>query len=231
MAKVKVDLTGVEAQTIIPEGRYAAKIIKAEEDTNGAGNDQIVVTFEITKGPEKGSKIKNFFVLVDTALWKLKELLIALGMKSDGKIAIDLDKMVGKACDITIYTDEYNGTERSRISNYTKAGPAAKAEVEDDDDEDEKPKKKPGRKPKKVEVEDDDEDEEDDEEEESEDDDEDDAVDYSTMKPKELQTLAKERKIKGWKDLKGKKLIKALEQWDEDNAADDDDDDWDDDDD
>ena len=166
--KFKVDLTGVETFQRAPEGEHTAKIVSAEAKASQSGNDMIVVCFEVTKGEGKGSRVYENYPLVDTALWKLKSLLQALGMKADGKVQIDLDKLVGKVVTIVVKHEEYDGKLRARLDEVKKFSVASSDDDEDEDDEDteedddleeedeeeeeeeEKPKKKaPAKKPAK----------------------------------------------------------------------------------
>lgn len=164
--KFKVDLTGVETFQRAPEGEHTAKIVSAEAKASQSGNDMIVVCFEVTKGEGKGSRVYENYPLVDTALWKLKSLLQALGMKADGKVQIDLDKLVGKVVTIVVKHEEYDGKLRARLDEVKKFSVASSEDDEDEDDEDieedddleeedeeeeeEEPKKKaPAKKPTK----------------------------------------------------------------------------------
>ena len=187
--KIKVDMTGVEAYGKVNEGIHPAKIVEVEQTTSQAGDDMLTVAFEVTGGPDKGGRVYDNFVLTQKALWKLKVLLRAIGMKCDGKIMVDLDRMIGKTCDIEVFHDEYNGQKRAKISDYYKFGTHSTAasdneeDIDDDVDEVEeveeeeapapakKPargKKKPAPKPEPEPEEDDGDDWEDDEEDEPE---------------------------------------------------------------
>lgn len=168
--RVKLDMTGVESYTRCPEGEWLAKLSSIEEGTvQGSGDDCLKARFEVIKGSAKGCNVFETFSLTEKALWKLKSFLEAIGMKANGKLSLDLDKLEGKVCIIDVIHDEYNGTKRAKISSYIK--PEDEDDEEEDDDEDEeedeaprKPAKKaPAKKSKPVE---DDDDEEDDEEEE-----------------------------------------------------------------
>lgn len=233
MARVKkLDFTGVESYTKASEGIHTAKVAEILEKTSQGGDDMLQFKFEITKGEDKGSAVFESFVLTDKALWKFKAFLQAIGMKADGKLKIDLDKLIGKVCDIEVFWEEYNGQTRAKISDYYKAGKGGKVEDEDLDDEDEDdtddeeeeeeaPKKKapakktPAKKApakKKPEPEDDDEDEEEDEDDEDEDEDEEPA-------PKR-----KSKKAPPAKKAPAKKSKKSSD--DEDDEDDDEDDDW-----
>lgn len=182
--KLKVDMTGVESFTRCPEGQFPAKIVKIEECTiQGSGDDGLKVQFEVTGGSGKGCKVFETLSLGEKALWKLKMLLEALGMKATGKLTIDLDKLLNKACAIEVIHDEYNGQKRAKISQYLKLSELDEEdEVDDDDDdidddedeEEAKPtkkvatKKKPKKQPEPEEDDEDDEDEDEDEDEEEE---------------------------------------------------------------
>ena len=180
--KMKLDFTGVESFQRASEGQHTAKIVSAEVKQSSGGNDMITVAFEVTKGDDKGARVYENYPLVDTALWKLKGLLQALGMKADGKVQLDLDKLVGKIVTIVVKHEEYEGKVRAKIDEVKKFSVEA-ADDEDDEDEDdidseeeedeeEEPKKKATTKKaaKKSEPE---EDEDDDEDWDDDDDDED----------------------------------------------------------
>ena len=174
---IRVDMTGVESYSKASEGVHTAKVVDIQEKTSNGGDPMLQFAFEVTKGDSKGCRVFESFVLTDKALWKLKQFLMAIGMKAEGKLKIDLDKLIGKMCDIEVFWDEYNGQTRAKISNYYKIG---KTEVEDEDedesddeeeDEAPAPKKSPAKrtaKAKKPEPEPEDDDEEEDEEEEEE---------------------------------------------------------------
>ena len=233
--RVKIDMTGVESFGRVSEGQHVAKIVAAESVTTQGGNDAIKVTFEVTKGIDKGNRVIETFPLTDTALWKLKGLLVAIGMKCDGKITLDLDKLIGKMVIIEVAHEEYNGNMRAKVQEYKKLTGDSDEEDEDedfdeddeedteDDDEEEEeekpaPKKKapkkstkkatPKKSAKKVEEDDEDEDEDwDDEEEEAEEE-----------KPK--------KKAPAKKPAKKAPAKKKVEEEDEEDWDEDDDEDW-----
>ena len=227
--KTKVDFTGVESYNIPEEGKKQVRILKVEEATSQGGNDVLKFTFEVIKGDDKGCRVIESFSLADNALWKLKSLLQALGMKCDKKVTLDLDKLEGKELVIEVKHEEYNGTTRAKSNAFFKVGSLNEDEDDDsddseeDDDEDEeeekpvkkskKEDKKPSKKSKKSEPEEEDEDDEDWE-------DEDDEEDEKPVKPSK-----KSKKEDKKADKKSSKKSKRVEE-DEDE---DDEDDWEDD--
>ena len=226
--KLKLDFTGVESFQRAAEGIHTVKIATAEVKQSQGGNDMITVAFEVTKGADKGARVYDNFVLTDTALWKLKGLLQAIGMKADGKVQLDTDKLVGKVCQINVQHEEYEGKLRARVESIMKFA----AEADDDDDdfdededttepeeqEDEKPAKKSGKKApmNKPEPEDDDDDDWDDDEDSDEEEEE-----------PEKKPAKKEKKEKPAKEKKAPARKSKKEEPEEDDDDWDDDEDWD----
>lgn len=229
----KINMTGVDTFTRCEEGIHTAKIVEIQEGTTQAGDDMLTGVFEVINGTSKGCKVYDNFVLTDKALWKLKQLLQSVHVKCDGKIALDLDKLIGKVCDIAVYHDEYNGKIKARIDEYTPtASDSSDDEDEDDDEEEEEikkstnksksPKSEKSTKPtkKKSEPVEDDEDEDDDE-----DWDDEDEIEEEEEKPKKsTKSTTKKSAAKSSKSKK-KSEPEPVEDDDED-WDDDDDEDW-----
>ena len=219
--KLKLDFTGVESYSRCSEGIHRAKVAEIQEKTSQGGDDMLQIAMEVVAGADKGCRVFDNCVLTDKALWKFKQLLSALGVKCDGKVAVDLDGLIGKTCDIEVFHEEYNGQTRAKISNYSKV--TASADVDDDDDEEEedeeevKPSKKPKAAPakkkpvKKDEPEDEDEEEDEDDEEEEE----------EAPKPTKKKPAPEKKAAPAKKTAKKKPEPEPEEDDDED-----DDDDW-----
>lgn len=225
--KVKIDFTNVEAFQRASEGIHHVKISDIQEKNTQGGDPMLQVAFEILSGDDKGVKVFDNLVLTDKALWKFKSLLQIIGMKCDGKVAVDLDNMIGKTLNINVTHEEYNSQIRARVSDYLKPG-AAKSDDDDEDedsfdeedvaeDEDEteeapKPKKKPVAKKAPAKKKPDPEEDEDDDWDEDEDDSE---------EEKENPAPKKKAPAKKAPAKKAKKKPEPVEEDDED-----DDDDW-----
>ena len=151
--KMKLDFTGVESYLRASEGVHVCKIATADEKTSSGGNEMIVVAYEVIKGDDKGARVYENYPLIDTALWKLKGLLQAIGMKADGKVQLDLDKLIGKVCQITVKHEEYEGKTRARVDSIAKYSAAVADEDTDSDEEDdvEEEEEQEEVKPKKAE--------------------------------------------------------------------------------
>lgn len=230
--KVKLDFTGVESYERASEGKHKVKIVSVEETSSQGGNDCLKVCFEVMSGAEKGARVYETYPLVETALWKLQALLKAIGMRADGKIMLDLDKMVGKVLFIEVKHEEYQGVTRARVAECKKfvaddeedddedSDDSDDDDEEEDEEEEEKPKKiskkkvdkKPSKKKKKPEPEEEEEDEEDEEEEEEEE------------KPKKV---AKKKKADKKPAKPSKKKKPEPEDDDEEDWDEDDEEDWD----
>lgn len=218
--KLKVDMTGVESYTRCSEGEHLAKVKKVEMGTvQGSGDDCIKAVFEVLKGADKGCQVFETFSLSEKALWKLKSFLQAIGIKADGKLTLDLDKLEGKICVIDVIHEEYNGQKRAKISSYLKESAEDEdededdEEEEDDEDEDEEekaPKSKKSSGKKQPEPEDDDEDDEDEEEEEP---------------PKKSAKKSSKKEAPAKSSKKSKKPEPEEDEDDEDDDWDEDDDD------
>lgn len=223
--KLKLDFTGVESFSRCSEGIHRAKVAEIQEKTSQGGDDMLQVAMEVVAGADKGCRVFDNCVLTDKALWKFKQLLSALGVKCDGKVAVDLDGLIGKTCDIEVFHEEYNGQTRAKISNYSKVAASADADDDDDDDEEEdeeevKPSKKskaaPAKTPakkkpvKKEEPEDEDEEEDEDDEEEEE----------------EAPKPTKKKPAPAKKAAPAKKTAKKKPEPEPEEDDEDDDDDW-----
>ena len=222
--KLKLDFTGVESYSRCSEGIHRAKVAEIQEKTSQGGDDMLQIAMEVVAGADKGCRVFDNCVLTDKALWKFKQLLSALGVKCDGKVAVDLDGLIGKTCDIEVFHEEYNGQTRAKISNYSKVAASADADDDDDDEEEDEEEVKPSKKPKaapakapakkkpvkKEEPEDEDEEEDEDDEEEEE----------------EAPKPTKKNPAPAKKATPAKKTTKKPEPEPEEDDDEDDDDDW-----
>ena len=222
--KLKLDFTGVESYSRCSEGIHRAKVAEIQEKTSQGGDDMLQIAMEVVAGADKGCRVFDNCVLSDKALWKFKQLLSALGVKCDGKVAVDLDGLIGKTCDIEVFHEEYNGQTRAKISNYSKVAASADADDDDDDEEEDEEEVKPSKKSKaaptktpakkkpvkKEEPEDEDEEEDEDDEEEEE----------------EAPKPTKKKPAPEKKAAPAKKATKKPEPEPEEDDDEDDDDDW-----
>jgi hypothetical protein len=121
----------------VPEGDYAAKVLNAKYGTSEAsGNPMVTVQFVGTKGKIKNKEFRDYFVLTDKSLWKLRGFMEALGMDvPKRKLKIDLDRFTGKKVGVTIGDDEdQNSKPVSRPQDYIDVDSVGKVAMPEDED-------------------------------------------------------------------------------------------------
>ena len=137
-SSVNLDLSGVEvSRRAIPEGTYAVVVNKAELTKSREGNNMIKMEFEVTEGPHKGAKLFENCSLQPQALFKLKSVMLALGMNiPEGSFDLDTNDLVGLNCEVEVGHETYEGKKRARILEYINAEESDEEE-EDSNDSDE----------------------------------------------------------------------------------------------
>lgn len=123
--KVSVDFSGVESGggRKIPEGEYLLKVVEVEMKDSQAGNQYLAFKYKVANGPFAGANIWDNVSLKSTALWRLRTLLECFGMNPpEGKMDLDLTKMVGKTIFVEVANETYQGKEKPRITNLIAGG-------------------------------------------------------------------------------------------------------------
>ncbi len=113
-----VDFTGVSSSRYLPPGIYQARLAKVEEQP-GRVAPQFVWTFEA-----QGGKSRINTSLSPGALWKLQEVLEALGVQAQGHMRLSvarLEKLIGRVC--TIVVEEEEGEDGKSYSKIQKLMP------------------------------------------------------------------------------------------------------------
>lgn len=159
-----------------PQGDYKGQVVKVVDSPTKTDNaDQWVYTISVGPGTYP-YRCK----LVESQFWKIRNLLIAAGVKvPQKKVKVDPNLVVGKFVGVTLEDDEYNDRAISEVNAVFPiselSGDVADADDDDEEeDEDEEVEAPPVRRPAKkaaaapAPVEDDDEEEDEDEEEEEE---------------------------------------------------------------
>ena len=243
-SSVNVDLSGVEAsRKAIPEGTYEVVVNEATQKNSRDGNPMIAFEFEVTEGAHKGAKLYENCSLQPQALFKLKSVLLALGMDIPNKaFDLNLRDLVGLTCEVEVGHEVYEGKKRARILQYNDP---EESQEEDSDDESVEDKlseldldelkdlakdldisssdiKKAKKAKALIDLIMDSADEDDilealgeDSEEEEEEDDDDEDQDYSEMSLSELKAECKNRGLKVKKGMDKEDLIEILEEDDE----------------
>lgn len=121
---IKLDFSNITGGDFepIPAGDYTLEIEEVKEQVSKAGNQMLNITFSvIDEGEYKGKKIFEYYVLTEKALWRLKELFIALGKDVDGVVAFDPQELVGEIFIGNITIEESEGYEpQNKIKKHKK---------------------------------------------------------------------------------------------------------------
>ena len=144
--KRKLDFSDVKERSVfrtthMPPGDYAATVISVADETSSNDNDMWVYAIKLKGG--RGTYPYRC-TLTKKSLWKVRNLLVAGGLKVPQKLVmVDPNKVVGKEIGITLEDDEYEGTMRSQIadvfpvSELSEEARNAAPEVDDDEDDEE----------------------------------------------------------------------------------------------
>ena len=123
ITQMDLDFTGVESFSYIPVGVHTVKVKDAEFTKAQTGSQQLAITFEDANGATR----KMWCSCVPAALWKMKQVLEALGLTGlDGRIRLNTKTLIGKTCQITV-EDDANDPTRQIVTRVSKIGFAAPA--------------------------------------------------------------------------------------------------------
>ena len=118
---IKLDFSNVTGGNFepIPAGDYVVEIEKVENRTAKSGNEMLSLTFNVVEGEYEGRKIFDLYVLTEKALWKLKDLLVAVGVDTEGMVDLDVDDLVGEVFTATVEIQESPGYDpQNRIKRH-----------------------------------------------------------------------------------------------------------------
>lgn len=100
----------------IKKGKYPARVVGLDKGTSQAGNPMWIWTFAIIAGEYAGKEFKTWTALTAAAMWKLREVLMALKLSQDGKTSkFKKSDAIGKNITLDIEDDEYNGRPSSTV--------------------------------------------------------------------------------------------------------------------
>lgn len=133
---VSVNFKGVTTFKTPNEGDYLIRVAEVEEGVSRNDNEMLSWTFEIADGDFEGSKLFYTTVLSKDSLWKLREVLEALGQDvPDGKLDIDLKELIGCECGATVFHETYEGKKKAKIADFLLADEVDGSEDYEDDEE------------------------------------------------------------------------------------------------
>jgi hypothetical protein len=121
-----LDQVGTEEtpQTLIPPGEYLVGVTAAEEKTSKNGYPQVALDLEILEGELKGRGVKDWLTVTERAMWRVKQVLVAIGYPGaeSGELDLQAPKMIGGKAVITIKHELWDDKVRLRIDHWAPAG-------------------------------------------------------------------------------------------------------------
>lgn len=136
---VEVDFDGVESgRKILPEGTYEVTVNEAKKGKSKNDQPKVSFEFEVTEGKFKGNKLFEECSLQKQALFKLKNVLTALGLEIPNKaFDLNLKELIGLTCFVEVGHEVYEGKKKNRILEYINPEDSeGEEDDEEDDDED-----------------------------------------------------------------------------------------------
>ena len=104
--------------TVIPEGQYAAEIVKVEETTTKNEDDMWKVQFKIIEGEHKGTSIFTYLVFNEGGYGNIKKLYKEIGgfdlVKTHNCVPSDIE---GEKVLITVTIGEYTNKNGEKVKN------------------------------------------------------------------------------------------------------------------
>jgi hypothetical protein len=120
-----LDQVGTEEtpQTLIPPGEYLIGVTAAEEKTSKNGHPQVALDLEILEGELKGRGVKDWVTVTERAMWRVKQVLVAIGYPNadSGEVDLEAPKMIGGKAIITIKHELWDDKVRLRIDHWAPA--------------------------------------------------------------------------------------------------------------
>jgi hypothetical protein len=137
---VTVDFSGVKdrgefSPKQVPEGDYAAKIVKVTDAPSKEGKPMYCFTIKLSKFSQ--NSYPYYCVVQDNQLWKLRNIAVAAGLNVPKKrMKFDPNKIVGKSIGVTMTDDEpYEGKIKSVVDAVFPVSELADGDEGPDEDE------------------------------------------------------------------------------------------------
>lgn len=115
-----LDFSSVPSREPLEEGKYILTVAEAAEKQSSTGNPMISITYDVNSTidgieVEGQRKLWDNYSLIDKALFKIKELLDALGYDTSELVALEPTDLVGSQVVAQVIQETYNGEIRNRI--------------------------------------------------------------------------------------------------------------------
>lgn len=115
---VRVNFSGVETSSVVPEGEYIAEVKNVTLEQSDKGNDYLAWELSIVDGKYAKKKLFNNTSLQEQSLWATKRFLECLGVEvPDGEMDLDLEEYKGLMIGVVVEHDVYKGRTQSRVTD------------------------------------------------------------------------------------------------------------------
>lgn len=118
MAVIKVDLSNVDSNSLLPEGEYQAVVYDVAQKQNKAQDGfNLHWQFKVVGGEHEGKSLFLITSLKENALFRLRDVLVALGVPipESGQLEFDTEDLLAKPCTVVVTQGEYNGKKRNEV--------------------------------------------------------------------------------------------------------------------
>lgn len=124
---LNLDFSSVPSRDPLEEGMYLLQISEASEKTSSTGNPMIAITYDVIathegEAVEGNRKLWDNYSLQAQALFKLKELLGALGIDTSAVVDLEVSDLIGQQVLAKVVQETYNGELRNRVKKLFPAG-------------------------------------------------------------------------------------------------------------
>jgi hypothetical protein len=97
-----IDFGEVPGIDPIPEGVYQAEIAHAEDAVSKSGNDKIALRWKVTSGEYTDRVIFHDLSFHPNALWRTKQVLLAIGYDAKFSGEIDTEGLLGQTAELIV---------------------------------------------------------------------------------------------------------------------------------
>lgn len=102
--------------TPLPAGKYACKLADVEEASTQYGDEMWKLRFQVMEGPHAGRFIFDNMVFSEAAMKRVKLICSRMGLDVSGELDLTTEMVKGRACLITVQTEEYEDEEGKKKS-------------------------------------------------------------------------------------------------------------------
>lgn len=133
---IEVNFEGVKSFKNAAEGSHTVEVLEVTQEISSSDNPMLKWTYGVTSGKSKGAKLWDQTSLQPQALFRLREVLVALGLDvPDDVMELNLEDMIGLTCGVVVGLEEYQGKKRAKITDYIGEDDVDGEETAEEDEE------------------------------------------------------------------------------------------------